>query len=275
MKRKIINGILYVVAFLWGAITILPLLITILSSFKNNDEIYLGMFQFPEVWRFENYKAAAEMADALVSMRNSLFLALATTVLVTVVGMLAAYALSRKNRLFFMKPLNIFFMIGVMVPVHCTIVPISNIASAVHAKDQYWFLLLVYTTFNLAQAIFLYSGYLNGIDRGLDEAAIIDGCSDMKLLTKILLPICKPIIATEAIFVFIYGYSELIFSLTLISKQNMYTVSRAMLSFAGNHSVEMGPQFAFVVMSMIPTVIIYLFFHEQVEAGMLSGAVKG
>ena len=80
---------------------------------------------------------------------------------------------------------------------HCTLIPISNIASAMHAKDQYWFLLLIYTTFNLAQAIFLYTGFMNGIDKGLDEAAIIDGCGDIKLLTQILLPICKPIIATE------------------------------------------------------------------------------
>ena len=109
----------------------------------------------------------------------------------------------------------------------------------------------------------------------MDEAAIIDGCGDIKLLTKVLLPICKPIIATEAIFVFIYGYSELIFSLTLISSQTKYTVSRAMLSFTGNHTVDMGPQFAFVVMAMIPTIIIYILFHEKVESGMLSGAVKG
>ena len=141
-------------------------------------------------------------------------MAVMTTIAVTVVGMMAAYILSRK-KLFFVKPLNIFFVIGVMVPVHCTIVPISNIASAINAKDQYWFLLLVYTTFNLAQAIFLYTGFMGSIDKGLDEAAIIDGCGDIRLLTKVLTPICKPIIATEAIFVFIYGYSELIFSLTL------------------------------------------------------------
>ncbi len=275
MKRKIGKTALYIAAFLWGAITLLPLLVTILSSFKNNDEIFMGMFQAPSVWRFSNYAEAAETADALKAVGNSMFMALSTTVIVTVIGMMAAYALSRKNRLFFIKPLNIFFMIGVMVPVHCTIVPISNIASAIHAKDQYWFLLLVYTTFNLAQAIFLYTGFLNGVDRGLDEAAIIDGCGDVKLLTRVLLPICKPIIATEAIFVFIYGYSELIFSLTLISNQSKYTVSRAMLNFTGNHSVDMGPQFAFVVMAMIPMVIIYLLFHEKVEAGMLSGAVKG
>lgn len=275
MKRKVINGIFYVLAFLWCAITLLPLLITVLSSFKTNDEIYLGMFEIPKVWRFSNYADAARTADALIAVRNSLFMGFATTILVTVVGMMAAYILSRKSRIGFVKPLNVFFLVGVMVPVHCTIVPISSIATALNAKDQYWFLLLVYTTFNLAQAIFLYTGYLNGVDRGLDEAAIIDGCGDLKLLTKVLLPICRPIIATEAIFVFIYGYSELIFSLILISDKAKYTVSRAMLSFSGNHSVDLGPQFAFVVMAMIPTVVIYILFHEKVESGILSGAVKG
>ncbi len=273
-KRKIIAGIVYVLAFLWCAITILPLIITVLSSFKNNDEIYLGMFHLPEIWRFFNYAEAAETADALLAIGNSLLMAVMTTIAVTVVGMMAAYILSRK-KLFFVKPLNIFFVIGVMVPVHCTIVPISNIASAINAKDQYWFLLLVYTTFNLAQAIFLYTGFMGSIDKGLDEAAIIDGCGDIRLLTKVLTPICKPIIATEAIFVFIYGYSELIFSLTLISDTDKYTVSRAMLNFTGNHAVDMGPQFAFVVMAMIPTVVIYILFHEKVESGMLAGAVKG
>ena len=97
-------------------------------------------------------------------------------------------------------------MVGVMIPVHCTIVPISSIASSMGAKNSYWFLVLVYTAFNLAQAVYLYIGFIQGIDRELDEAAIIDGCNDVFLLTKILAPICKPIIATETIFVFIYGY---------------------------------------------------------------------
>lgn len=274
MKKKVVHGIVYFLAFVWCAITILPLFTTLLSSFKNNDEIYLGLFNLPEVWRFSNYPKAIETANALRAVGNSLVMAVSTTISVTVIGMMASYVLSRK-KLFFVKPLTIFFMVGVMVPVHCTLVPISNIASAMQAKNHYWFLLLVYTTFNLAQAIFLYTGFMDGIDRGLDEAAIIDGCGDIKLLTKVLLPICKPIIATEAIFVFIYGYSELIFSLTLISSDVKYTVSRAMLNFTGNHTIDLGSQFAFVVMAMIPTIVIYLVFHEKVESGMLSGAVKG
>lgn len=274
MKRKAVHTVLYTLAFLWCLITILPLVITLMSSFKNNNEIYLGLFNLPEVWRVSNYSNAVETANALTAVFNSLFMAITTTIMVTVIGMMASYVLSRK-KLFFVKPLTIFFMVGVMVPVHCTLIPISNIASAMHAKNQYWFLLLIYTTFNLAQAIFLYTGFMNGIDKGLDEAAIIDGCGDIKLLTQILLPICKPIIATEAIFVFIYGYSELIFSLTLITSNAKYTVSRAMLNFTGNHTIDLGAQFAFVIMAMIPTILIYLFFHEKVEAGMLAGAVKG
>ena len=82
MKRKITNGILYALAFIWCAITILPLLITVLSSFKNNDEIYLGMFEFPKLWRFSNYAAAAETGDALVAIGNSLLMAFSTTIMV-------------------------------------------------------------------------------------------------------------------------------------------------------------------------------------------------
>lgn len=273
-KGKRINILWYMLAVLWGMITLLPLLITVLSSFKNNNEINSGLFAFPEKWRFDNYIKANEMADAFTSIGNSILLAILTTVLVTVIGMMAAYILARK-KYFFVKPLYLFFMIGVMVPVHCTIVPISSIASSLHAKDQYWFVLLVYVAFNLAQAVFLYTGYIQGIDKELDEAAIIDGCGNVKLLSKILFPISKPIIATEAIFVFIYGYGELIFSLVLLTKPEKYTVSRAMLNFTGAHSTDMGPQFAFIVMAILPTITIYLLFHEKVESGILSGAVKG
>ena len=154
---------------------------------------------------------------------------------------------SREKTTVFCKAAVSFFMVGVMIPVHCTIVPISSIASSLGAKDSYWFLVLVYIAFNLAQAVYLYIGFIQGIDRELDEAAIIDGCNDVSLLTKILTPICKPIIATEAIFVFIYGYGELIFSLILLSKPEKYTASRAMLNFTGEHSTDMEPQFAFIV----------------------------
>ena len=273
-KQKTLHGIIYFAALIWGAITLLPLVVTVLSSFKNNTEIYNGTFTLPEVWRVENYARAADVANALVSIRNSLLLAVGTVILVSIIGMMSAYILSRK-RLFFIKPISILFMLGIMIPIHCTIIPISSMATQFNTKNSYFFLLLIYVTFNLAQAIFIYNGFLNGVDRELDEAAIIDGCSDVSLLLRILVPVCKPALATQAIFVFVYAYGELIFSLTLISDYAKFTVARSLLAFTGEHATTLGPQFAFMVMAMIPTVILYLVFHEQVESGMLSGAVKG
>ena len=199
--------------------------------------------------------SANKKADALNTIKNSLVVATLTTVFNTVVGMMAAYILSRKDYKF-LKWVYVFFMIGVMVPVHCT-------------------LILIYVAFGMSQAIFLYTGFMDGISRNLDEAAIIDGCNNWQLLWKILFPVCKPIIATEAIFVFIYGYSELVFSMILMTDTKYFTVSRAMLNFSSAHTQEIGSQFAYVVMSVIPMIIIYIVFHKQIEKGMLSGAIKG
>ena len=121
-----------------------------------------------------------------------------------------------------------------MIPIHSTLIPISSMAARWNMKNNFVFLVLVYVCFNLAQGIFLFTGYLDSVSKEIDEAAIIDGCGDLGLLTRILIPICKPIIATEAIFSFIYAYGELIFSLTLISTPEKYTVSRALLSFWAN-----------------------------------------
>ncbi len=265
---------LYFAAILLAVITFFPLVVTVLCSLKTNDEIMLGMFSLPKVWSFSNYPEAVEVANALRSIANSLFVAIATLVVTIVVAMPAAYVIARKSYKY-LRVVYLLFMAGVMVPVHCTLVSVSRISSALGAKNSYGFLILIYTAFNLSQAIFLFTGYIQGLDRGLDEAAKIDGCSDGQLLVRIMVPICRPILATEAILVFIYGYSELIFSLILITDSSKYTVSRAMLNFTTNFTTSYGPEFAFVIMAMLPMLIIYIVLHNQVEAGMLAGAVKG
>ncbi len=273
-KRRFKKGLQYFVAALLAVITFFPLVITLLNSLKSNDEILLGMFNLPKVWQFSNYPSAIATANAVGSITRSLLVAIATLVLVIVVALPGAYAIARKS-FKYLKGTYILFMAGVMVPVHCTLVSINRMANVVSGKNNYIFLVLVYAAFNLSQAIFLFTSYIRGIDRGLDEAAKIDGCGDTQILVHILLPLCAPIIATEAILVFIYGYSELIFSLILINKDSLYTVSRAMLNFTSNYTTSYGPEFAFIILSMIPMLIIYLILHEKVAEGMMAGAIKG
>lgn len=276
MKRKSKEKIiLYIIAILWLITTLLPLAYAVISSFKTNEEMFQSALSLPAHWRVENYVMANEIGHALRSIGNSIFVAVSTTIIEVVVAMMAAYAISRKRHIFFARYAYMLFVIGVMVPIHSTLVPISSMAASLGMKNNFFYLILVYVCFNLAQGIFLFTGYLDSIGREVDEAAIIDGCGDLELLWRVLLPISKPIIATEAIFSFIYAYGELVFSLTLMSDAEKYTVPRAMLSFYGELSVQLGPQYAFIIISAIPVVIIYVLFHNQIQSGVMSGAVKG
>jgi raffinose/stachyose/melibiose transport system permease protein len=264
----------YVFAAFWAVITIFPLFITFLCSVKDNAGITLGMFTWPKEFIWSNYVQAFKSAHILQALGNSLFFAASSTILTIVFGILAAYVLSRKK----FKGRNIIytaFLIGVMVPVHCTIIPISSMATTVHGKNQSWYLILVYTAFALSQAVFLFTGYLDSVSRELDEAATIDGCNDFQILFRVLLPVCTPIISTEAILAFVAGYGELIFGMVLMSDQNKYTVARAMLTFTGGYKVSLGPIFACIIVAVIPMIVIYIAFHEKVQSGMLSGAIKG
>ena len=273
-KKRAQGVILLLIGILLTVMFLFPLFITFLSSLKSNSDILLGMLELPKQWMFSNYPEAVKTANALNTILHSLIIAISTLVLTIAVGFPAAYILARKSYKF-IKPVYILFMVGVMVPVHCTLTSVSEMASTLGLKNSYIFLVLLYVAFNLSQAIFLFTSYIRGLDKGLDEAAKIDGCSEMRLIWTIIFPLCKPIVATEAILVFIFGYSELIFSLILLTDQRKYTVSRAMLNFTSNYTTSYGPQFAFVIMSMIPMLVIYIVLHKQIQEGMLSGAIKG
>ena len=275
MKKNRKQIVLYIIAVLWFITTFLPLVYAVISSLKSNDEMYRSALSLPKEWMFENYVLANSIGNAFQSICNSLFVALSTTIIEIIVGMLAAYVISRKRRILLARTSYMLFVIGVMVPVHSTLVPISSMASDLGLKNNFLYLILVYVCFNLAQGIFLFTGYLDSISKEVDEAAIIDGCGDLSLLCRILVPICKPIIATEAIFSFIYAYGGRVFSLTLMSEPEKYTVPRAMLSFYGELAIQLGPQYAFIIMTAVPVVIVYILFHKQIQSGVMAGAVKG
>ncbi len=274
MSKKIGKLLTYIFAIFWGALTIFPLYVTFLSSVKDNQGINLGMFKLPQKWLWSNYTDAFVSAHIGKAVLNSVILGITSTFIVTIIGMLAAYVLSRK-KFKYKAFIYSLFIIGVMVPVHCTIIPVASLATAINGKNSYCFLTLVYVAFNLSQAVFLFTGFLNGVDKELDEAAIIDGCNDFQVLFRVLMPVSKSIISTEAILAFIYGYGELIFSMVLLSDVNKYTISRAMLSFSGAYRQELGPIFASIIVAVLPMITIYVLFHEKVQSGMLSGAVKG
>lgn len=274
MKRKIGKTIIYLFAAVWLIITILPLIITFLCSVKDNVGINLGMFSLPKKWLWTNYVDSLNSAHMGTAVLNSIWLSFISTAIVTVVSMMASYVLSRKK--FKLRgAIYALFIVGTMVPVYSTVIPISSLATVLHGKNAYWFITLVYVAFNMSIAVYLITGYLNGIDKEMDEAAIIDGCNDFQLLFRILTPVSVPIISTEAILTFVACYGELLFSMCLLTDEKKYTIARAMLVFSGGYQQKLGPIFASIIVAVMPMILIYILFHEKVQSGMLAGAVKG
>lgn len=274
MRRKSFRTLTYAFANIWALATLVPLVTTFLSSLKSNADIFGGSLLLPSQWLFSNYAEAIVDANILNSVLNSLILGLGTTVLVLIVSLHAGFILARQ-RYWFIKPVYVFFLFGLLLPVHATIIPISKVAVSLNGTDNYLFLILVYTAFQLPQAIFLVTGYIGSISRELDESATIDGCRTPGILYRIIMPISTPIISTVAILSFIYGYSELVFSVILINNKALFPVSRALMFFTGTRVTRMGPVFASIIIAVMPMIVLYIFFHERVQKGMVAGSVKG
>ena len=138
-----------------------------------------------------------------------------------------------------------------------------------------WSIVLVNEWTYAGYNMLIFASGLISIPKSIYESADIDGCNDFQLLFKILFPVSIPIISTEAILSFIYGYGELIFAMILFTDESKYTVARSMLAFSGSYQTSLGPIFACIIIAVLPMIILYIFFHEKVQDGMMSGAIKG
>jgi ABC-type glycerol-3-phosphate transport system permease component len=263
-------------AILWATITLYPFIVTIFSSLKTNDEILGSMLKIPlnPVWH--NYYVAIYGANILQTIMNSILLASFSTVGVLLFASMMAYVVSRKKHKYNKIVLGIF-LTGIVLPIYATLVPLMKMVSKVDLlkPNTFYTLIFIYIAICLPEGLFIIAGYMKGISRELDEAAIIDGCNTPQLFFKILLPISKPALATAGIIAFLACYNEMIFALLFITEKSKYTVSIGLLYFVGKKTVDMGPLFAAIILTTLPMLIFYMLFQEKIQSGIVAGAVKG
>lgn len=273
-ENKFLKICFYGCAILWAVFSIAPLLFTLMSSFKSTNEIYGDAFSLPGSLDTTNYATAMEKADILRAVCNSFFLAISTTILVVILATLVAYVITRTN--FKLKNLIfLYFVVGLTIPMHTTIIPIADIINRYQLKNQFLPLIFLYATFQLPFAIFMMSGYMRGLSKEIDEAAIMDGCGKLRLIFTILLPLSKAAAATISILSFLSVYNEFIFGLMFLTDKSKYTISVALMSLNGRYSSDKGAIFAAICMFIIPIIIIYVLCQKHVEKGITAGAVKG
>lgn len=275
VHKKITKGtiLLYIFLIAMTLVFAMPMVFTILSSLKTKVEIFAKPFALPATVQFSNYIEAWKGANMSQYFLNSLIQAGSTVIVLAFVSTLAAYALSR-FRFKGNKFLTVFFMLGMMVPIHTVLVPVSYLIGALNLKNNIVALVLIYVAFNLPFSIMVISNYMRGVSISLEEAALIDGASYFQIYRHVMLPLSMPAIATVSIFNFLGAWNNILFPLLFINDKKLKPIALGLLNFNGERGSEYGILMAAIVITVAVPLVLYLLFQEKVEGGLAAGAVK-
>ena len=243
------------------------------SLCKSGDLFGSEILKWPSDPQFINYKTAWVDGKIPQYLFNSIFINVATIVLTVLFSLMMGYALVRmKWRI--RKSVMTFILLGLMIPIHATLLPNFITFKAVGIQDSYLSLILPYVAFGLPLGVFLMSGFLESIPRALEEAAVIDGCGVFKIIFYIILPITRPAISTVVIMTFLNTWNEFIMAATYLSSDQYKTLPFAVYNFAGQYASNYSVQFAVMALVALPSLIIYILMNEQITKGAMAGAVK-
>lgn len=273
-KLKAGNVIYWLLAAVFSFIFIYPIYFTVISSLKDNNAIWNTMFALPSKIEWSNYVSAIFDVQILKAVLNSFIFSIGACLVAVVTVTMAAYVVAR-GLLKSSRFLKTYYLLGLMIPPYAMLIPIVQMFTNFHLREQYWPMILLYAGINFPMSFYLITGTIKGISLELDEAAIMDGCSTIGIVFRIIFPIAKPGIFTGAIMAFLAVYNELVFANTLLSNKTMKTISVRLLGLQGERFSSYGPMFAAIVLSVIPIMIIYILFQEKIEGGAMAGAVKG
>lgn len=274
-NRKIAKGILWIVLILVAIIQLFPLIWLVDFSFGSSNEMFTnGLLIIPEKIRWDNYGKAFVDGNFLHYFRNSVLINTLAVVLVVIISIMAAFACQRMK--WKMSGLvSTVLVMGMMIPIHATLLPNYKIYHMLHLTDTIWALLIPYVAFSLPQGMFLMTGFIQSIPMELEEAAVVDGCGIYRIVFQIITPLLRPSIATVAIMTFLNNWNEFMMASTYLSSPKWKTLPFSVLEFTGEYSSNYAVQFAVMALTAAPAVIVYIILNKHITKGVAMGAVKG
>jgi raffinose/stachyose/melibiose transport system permease protein len=262
----------WIVILIFLILTLVPFIWLILTSFKTSQELFSDPFGLPGNWSFFNYLSAFSIHPMHIYFRNSVIVALLSTLLGLIASTLASYALLYRFRL--NRAVFTYLIFGLFLPTSAFMVPIFFIIHALGLYNTWWGLILVYAGISFPTGFLIIKTYMDTIPRELLEAAHIDGASFHRAFFNVILPISYPGIVTAAIFLLITAWNELLFATLITQDESARTVQAGIRFFLTTYAANYPQAFASTVMAIVPTILVYIFLSERVIEGMTAGALK-
>jgi N,N'-diacetylchitobiose transport system permease protein len=253
-----------------------PVYWMISTAFKTNDQIYsFTPAWFPSHLTLSHFTAAIDRPYFWTDVKNSVIVVLATVAIALALAFFAALALAKYR--FGGRKLFIVLVIGIqMLPQTGLVIPLYVVLARYHEVGTLTGVILVYLTFSLPFCVWTLRGFLIGIPKELEEAAMVDGSSRLGAFVRILLPLVAPGLVATSVFAFITSWNEYLFAETLLKSQSTQTITVWLANFyGGNRAVDWGAVMAASTLISIPVVIFFLFVQRRIAFGLTAGAVRG
>lgn len=265
---------IYVFLIVVAVVYIAPLLWVFMVSFKTNAEIFSDPFALPESLYLDNYTFAWTAGKLGIATLNSFIVCGVTLILSMLIGSMAAFAIGRM-RFKLAKPCMIFFLIGMMIPVHCVMIPLFTRFARLGLSNSLVGIIIPYLTFSLPTTIFIMTGFFQSMPNELMESACIDGASIFEIFFKIALPLSRTGLFVTGLMTFVANWNELLLAMVFISDDAKKTLPVSLSKFVGPYNTNYSQMFAAIIIAVIPTIIVYCIFSNQIVDGLTAGAVKG
>lgn len=256
------------------AIILFPFFVMISTMLKTMKDAYsTPPHWLPNPVQFSNFIHVWKEYKLLSHMKSSLIIALGTTVLNALTTIPAAYAVSRLRFVGRGVLLYLFLIIQMFSPV-IIIISLFKFIIKVQLYDTYLSLILTMTVFTLSFTIWMMNGYFASIPKSIEEAALIDGCSRLKTMTKIMIPIASPGLVTVMIYTFIYAWNDFFFPLVFIQTTERMPLTLALFHFVGRWSTQWNYLTTATFIALVPVLAMFFLIEKQLVSGLAAGAVK-
>lgn len=251
-----------------------PYLWMLLTSLKQESTLFSPERQLlPAVVTLENYLRLFQKTTFLSNLGHSVLVSSGTMVLGLSVSITAAYAFSR-FRFAGRRALMLQFLLVNMFPIVLLIIPLFIIMKNLGLLDTHMGLILAHSTFSIPFATWMMISYFDAIPRSLDEAALVDGCTPVGAMFKVVIPLTVPGIIATGIYIFITSWNEYLYA-SILAGQNVRTLTVAIQTLVGEYEIAWGLLTAGGVMGALPVTLLFMLIQKRLVAGMTQGAVKG
>ncbi|SDR74490.1 multiple sugar transport system permease protein [Friedmanniella luteola] len=260
---------------LWLVITLFPLYWIVVTSFKDPGTIAAFPLRYlPSPWSLANYTSLFQNSSFGTYMGNSLLVSVVAAAVATLISLLSAYTLARFE--FRAKgALLMAFLVTQMIPAFIALGPLYVLMVDLGLVDRKGGLVLLYIALCIPFCTIMLRGFFENVPDALEEAAMVDGCSRLSALFRVIVPVMTPGIMAAFIFNFVNCWNELFLSVTLMNSDSNKTIPTALNGFISSFNIEWGPMAAAAVLTIVPTMAMFALASRLIVEGLTSGAVKG